>query len=91
MKYQLIIFDWDGTLMDSIDKIVLCMQQAAKQQKQTIPDGLAVKNIIGLSLCNSCFLHCYWKIKKHSLRLIAISIIGCMISRRLFMMVLQSY
>ncbi len=50
MKYQLIIFDWDGTLMDSIDKIVLCMQQAAKQQKQTIPDGLAVKNIIGLSL-----------------------------------------
>ena len=50
MKYQLIIFDWDGTLMDSIDKIVLCMQQAAKQQKQIIPSEQAVKNIIGLSL-----------------------------------------
>ncbi|WP_298939917.1 HAD-IIIA family hydrolase [uncultured Psychromonas sp.] len=50
MKYQLIIFDWDGTLMDSIDKIVLCMQQAAEQQLQAIPDVQAVKNIIGLSL-----------------------------------------
>lgn len=50
MKYQLIIFDWDGTLMDSIDKIVLCMQQAAKQRNIAIPDSQAVKNIIGLSL-----------------------------------------
>jgi len=37
MKYKLIIFDWDGTLMDSIDKIVLCMQQAAKQESQLAP------------------------------------------------------
>jgi len=50
MKYKLIIFDWDGTLMDSIDKIVLCMQQAVEQQLQAIPDAQAVKNIIGLSL-----------------------------------------
>ncbi|TEW56109.1 HAD family hydrolase [Psychromonas sp. RZ22] len=50
MKYKLIIFDWDGTLMDSVDKIVLCMQQAAQQQKQTIPTAQAVKNIVGLSL-----------------------------------------
>ena len=50
MKHQLIIFDWDGTLMDSIDKIVLCMQQAAKQQSQSVPTDQEVKNIIGLSL-----------------------------------------
>lgn len=50
MKHQLIIFDWDGTLMDSIDKIVLCMQQAAKNQQQIVPAEQAVKNIIGLSL-----------------------------------------
>ena len=50
MKHQLIIFDWDGTLMDSIDKIVLCMQQAAKNQQHTVPAEQAVKNIIGLSL-----------------------------------------
>jgi len=53
MKYKLIIFDWDGTLMDSIDKIVLCMQQAAMQQRQIIPSEQAVKNIIGLSLLNA--------------------------------------
>ena len=50
MKHPLIIFDWDGTLMDSIDKIVLCMQQAAKIQQQVVPTEQAVKNIIGLSL-----------------------------------------
>ena len=53
MKYQLIIFDWDGTLMDSIDKIVLCMQQAAKQQYVVVPNAQSVKNIIGLSLLNA--------------------------------------
>ena len=53
MKYKLIVFDWDGTLMDSIDKIVLCMQQAAKQRHQTIPSEQSVKNIIGLSLLNA--------------------------------------
>ena len=53
MKYKLIVFDWDGTLMDSIDKIVLCMQQAAKQEQQSIPSEQSVKNIIGLSLLNA--------------------------------------
>ena len=53
MKYQLIIFDWDGTLMDSIDKIVLCMQQAAKQENQALPSEGEIKNIVGLSLLNA--------------------------------------
>lgn len=50
MKYPVIIFDWDGTLMDSIDKIVLCMQAAAKQENQLVPTEQNVKNIVGLSL-----------------------------------------
>ena len=50
MKYRLIIFDWDGTLMDSLDKIVLCMQQAAQKVEIPVPNEAAVKNIIGLSL-----------------------------------------
>jgi len=50
MKYQLIIFDWDGTLMDSLDKIVLCMQQAAQKVTIPVPSEASVKNIIGLSL-----------------------------------------
>jgi phosphoglycolate phosphatase len=29
--YQLIIFDWDGTLMDSIKRIVSSVQAAAKK------------------------------------------------------------
>ena len=29
MQYELIIFDWDGTLMDSVPRIVSCMQAAA--------------------------------------------------------------
>jgi len=53
MRYQLIIFDWDGTLMDSLDKIVVCMQAAAKQMQQAIPSEQSVKNIIGLSLLNA--------------------------------------
>ncbi|MDN2663162.1 HAD hydrolase-like protein [Psychromonas sp. 14N.309.X.WAT.B.A12] len=50
MKYQLIIFDWDGTLMDSLDKIVLCMQRAAQKVAIPVPSEEAVKHIIGLSL-----------------------------------------
>jgi len=49
-KYSLIIFDWDGTLMDSIDKIVACVTQAAKVSDLLIPTPESIRNIIGLSL-----------------------------------------
>lgn len=48
--YKLVIFDWDGTLMDSVDRIVSSMQSAAKTVGLTIPSNNAVKQIIGLSL-----------------------------------------
>lgn len=48
--YKLIIFDWDGTLMDSIARIVSAMQAAAHQCELSIPSVDSVKNIIGLSL-----------------------------------------
>lgn len=50
MKYPVIIFDWDGTLMDSIDKIVACVKQAAIITEQEAPAAHAIRNIIGLSL-----------------------------------------
>ena len=50
MKYPVIIFDWDGTLMDSIDKIVACMKQAAIATGLEVPGSQAIRNIIGLSL-----------------------------------------
>lgn len=49
-KFDLIIFDWDGTLVDSIDWIVQCLTLAAVKQGCKRPDEQAVKNIIGLSI-----------------------------------------
>lgn len=48
--YQLVIFDWDGTLMDSAAKIIRCMQNAARHCEVTIPSDDAVAHIIGISL-----------------------------------------
>ena len=50
MKYKLVIFDWDGTLMDSSNRIVSSMQSAAALCSQPKPAAHAVKDIIGLSL-----------------------------------------
>ncbi len=49
-KIKMIIFDWDGTLMDSTARIVSCMQQAAIEVELPVPDAEAVRQIIGLSL-----------------------------------------
>lgn len=49
-KYKLVIFDWDGTLMDSVERIVSSMQGAAVEADLPIPSIQAVKDIIGLSL-----------------------------------------
>ena len=50
MKYQLIVFDWDGTLMDSEARIVACMQQAACDLGVPVPSDHASKDVIGLGL-----------------------------------------
>jgi phosphoglycolate phosphatase len=49
-KYDLIIFDWDGTLMDSVDKIVRCMTAAAVDVGVADPGTAAIRHIIGLGL-----------------------------------------
>ena len=50
MQYKLVIFDWDGTLMDSAAKIVKCMQLAASEVGFEIPTKEQVEHIIGISL-----------------------------------------
>jgi len=45
-----IIFDWDGTVMDSAAKIVHCMQVAASSSKLPVPSAHEVHQIIGISL-----------------------------------------
>ncbi|PKG57687.1 HAD family hydrolase [Shewanella sp. Choline-02u-19] len=49
-SYELVIFDWDGTLMDSISKIVACMQQMADSLSLVKPSENAIRDIIGLSM-----------------------------------------
>ncbi|NMH58683.1 HAD family hydrolase [Alteromonas ponticola] len=49
-QYELIIFDWDGTLMDSAAKIVSCMQIAARECDLPVPTFEQVSHIIGISL-----------------------------------------
>ncbi len=49
-RFDLIIFDWDGTLANSIDWITHCLQHAAGQCGIAIPEAQAAKDIIGLSL-----------------------------------------
>jgi len=48
--YKLLIFDWDGTLADSIGRIVEAMHVAAVRSDLPPRDDLAVKGIIGLGL-----------------------------------------
>jgi phosphoglycolate phosphatase len=48
--HDLIIFDWDGTLMDSEAKIVRCIQGAAQDLGTPDPGPAAIRHIIGLGL-----------------------------------------
>jgi phosphoglycolate phosphatase len=49
-QYDLVIFDWDGTLMDSVAKIVTSLQSVAQELNIPIPTEEAVRDIIGLSM-----------------------------------------
>ena len=48
--YQLIIFDWDGTIMDSAQKISNCIQASALEVGLEAPTSEQAKSIIGLGL-----------------------------------------
>lgn len=47
---MLIIFDWDGTLIDSTGHIIRAMQSAAAELQLPLLSDAAVQNIIGLGL-----------------------------------------
>ncbi|MBV7597870.1 HAD family hydrolase [Aeromonas sp. sia0103] len=47
---RLAIFDWDGTLMDSVGRIVACLLGAARDCGEPVPTAQETHQIIGLSL-----------------------------------------
>lgn len=49
-NYRLLVFDWDGTLLDSAGAIVACMQAAALDLGLPPPDEKAARQVIGLGL-----------------------------------------
>ena len=49
-RFDLIIFDWDGTLIDSIDWIARCLQNTADNTRHEKPSYQAAKDVIGLSI-----------------------------------------
>ncbi len=53
VEFKLIIFDWDGTLMDSENKIVRCFQMACHDIELLPPSRDQIKEIIGLDLATS--------------------------------------
>ncbi|WP_395401663.1 HAD-IIIA family hydrolase [Pseudoduganella sp. UC29_106] len=49
-QFDLIVFDWDGTLMDSTATIVKCIQASAKDLGLPIPSRESAAHVIGLGL-----------------------------------------
>jgi phosphoglycolate phosphatase len=50
MRHQLVIFDWDGTLMDSTRLIASCLQCACRDLGLNVPEFADAKYVIGLGL-----------------------------------------
>lgn len=49
-QFDLIVFDWDGTLMDSTVAIAHCIQASAKDLGLPVPDDTMASQVIGLGL-----------------------------------------
>ena len=49
-RFDLVVFDWDGTLFDSTALIVHCIQAACRDLQLPVPDDARASWVIGLSL-----------------------------------------
>lgn len=50
MQYSVVVFDWDGTLMDSTPSIVTAIQNACRDLDLPVPPASSASWVIGLSL-----------------------------------------
>jgi len=53
MRYPLIVFDWDGTIIDSSSTIAECIQQSAADMGLPVPERERASHVIGLGLHDS--------------------------------------
>jgi phosphoglycolate phosphatase len=53
MSYELVIFDWDGTLMDSTHIIAASLQDACRDVGIEVPSERDAKYVIGLNLADT--------------------------------------
>lgn len=49
-RYSLVVFDWDGTLVDSTAIIARAIQDALRDMGEPVPDEIAARFVIGLGL-----------------------------------------
>jgi phosphoglycolate phosphatase len=66
--YKLIIFDWDGTLMDSEAKIVSCLRSTIEHLKFESRADYLLKDVIGLGLTEA-ILKLYPDFTEHQIKL----------------------
>ena len=50
MTYRLLVFDWDGTIIDSAATIAQCIRDAARELGLEVPDRERAAHVIGLGL-----------------------------------------
>jgi len=54
LRYELVIFDWDGTLMDSTRLIARSLQHACADLGMPVPSEREALYVIGLNLADTC-------------------------------------
>jgi phosphoglycolate phosphatase len=52
-RYELIVWDWDGTIIDSAPTIVRCIQQACRDLDFPVPEDSIASYVIGLGVHDS--------------------------------------
>ncbi len=57
-RFDLLVFDWDGTLMDSAAHIAAALQEAFRDLGLPVPSNAAARHVIGLGLQDAMmYLH----------------------------------
>ena len=57
-RFDLLVFDWDGTLMDSAAHIAAALQEAFRDLALPVPSNAAARHVIGLGLQDAMmYLH----------------------------------